>query len=158
MVPYAAYRWFLTSSILMGLGVCAVLVMALRLYQQSVIERLSTSKVHETFTPVVEAHLHDFFQMSVLMLLLLVVSTTLLASYLFHRVAGPIYRIRQHLDLLLNDSSRSESRQAALALRNRDQLQDIADRLNELQDRLERPMPPELATAADRLAQPEGAH
>ncbi len=126
IVPHPSYNWYVKYTFLGSAATAALLAGGLYWYRGVLETRMRTSGVAEELQPVVQAFIHDFFSMSLMMLAVLVVCVLILSGFLFHKVAGPVYRINAHLRKV-----RSTGKAEDLHLRQFDQFHDLAMLLNQ---------------------------
>lgn len=145
IVPHDSFRWFTRSIAISTLATGVGLALAMWIYSQQLYAAIGLPPMAEN----AEA-LATYQRLSMISTAVVVMAGTLyvtmVSAFLFHRVAGPVYRIEQHmLDLI--DGHPVE----ALRFRDGDQLVGLAETYNQLLYSLEalEPKPLEDAAPAD---------
>ena len=129
LVPHPDNRWFLwrilLGSLIIGLILCGVFWWYHQQFQQS----LQSMGLLEN--EIVREELFNYLKVLKFMLAGGVVFNTflvtLLSAYLFHKIAGPMYHLKIHLEKILSGGSTTE-----LHFRKGDRFQEIANMLNQV--------------------------
>jgi hypothetical protein len=131
VVPHDSFRWYTRSIGVSTLVTGAVLAVAMWIYSQHLYTAIG-------LPPMVDdpAALATYTRLSLISTAVVVVVGTLyitmVSAYLFHRVAGPVYRIEQHmLDVIGGHPV------TPLRFRDGDQLVELAQTYNQLLQSLE---------------------
>ena len=142
IVPHDAFRWFTRSIALSTLATGIGLAIGMWFYSQQLYSALGLPPMAQNAQA-----LATYMRLSMVSTAIVVVAgtlyITLVSAYLFHRVAGPVYRIEQHM-LEVIDGHPVE----ALRFRDGDQLTGLADTYNRLLLHLEALEPKPLEKAA----------
>lgn len=127
VVPHSSYRWFVRSTVAGALLSAIILGLSLLAYSRYKMHTLAASGALEDdfFRRMITSYTSDLLQLTLLAFGLFVVFMMLLAGYLFHKVAGPIYRLNMYLERALAEGDSGEVR-----FRDGDQLQDVAKLVN----------------------------
>jgi len=150
IVPHESFDWYVRSIGVTAMGTGLILGLGSWLYHRSLFEAIGLSEVADPAT------IAEFTRLSLLSTGVLALASglyiTLVAGFLFHRVAGPVYHMRQHMRGVIDGEMNDE-----LRLRMTDQLGDLCMTYNQLLYTLEaiepKPMaeaPPKAPTESDR--------
>jgi len=126
IVPHAAFRWFTRSIAVSTLATGMGLAVAMWIYSQHLYTAIGLPPMAED--PDVLAR---YTRLSLIGTAVVVLGGTLygtmVSAYLFHRVAGPVYRIEQHMIDVIDGKP-----VAPLRFREGDQLIGLAETYNQL--------------------------
>jgi hypothetical protein len=151
-VPHPSFRWYLRGVGLGALFASSFFGLASWYYNQALIDALAG---HDAFTdPGVLAALSSYATLSMFVTAIGVVGATtfvvIFSIYFLHKIAGPVYRIKGHMQRLIDGAEVSE-----LVLRKDDQLQDLCQTYNQLLHHLELFEPKPDGSPAVHAAQPD---
>ena len=126
-VPHATYAWHVKAFALFALVAGMALGGAIGLHQIQMIKAIGLDEL--AINPeALETHALKMMIYSVTLSgIAFSCFTLVVGAFLFHRICGPIYRLKGHMLALLNDQQVH-----SLKLRETDQLQDIAEVYNSL--------------------------
>lgn len=132
MVPHPLYNWYMMRIGFVALLIGAAIGSGSWLYHRKIID--ATGLYIFVGDPAQQTHYNALlFLMTVAMsIAVTVVFFLLLGGFLFHRVSGPIYRIHNHMQGILNGEALT-----SLQLRENDQLKDVVESYNQLLQRLD---------------------
>lgn len=138
IVPHPLYNWYMLRIGLAALVLGAAIGSGSWLYHRKIID--ATGLYAFVGDPSQLTYYNSLlFLMTVAMsTAVTVVFFLLLGGFLFHRVSGPIYRIHNHMQGLIDGKPMT-----TLKLRQEDQLQDVVETYNQLLQRLS-PVPEKL--------------
>ncbi len=143
IVPHESFEWYVRCIGITAIMTGAILGFGSWFYHRQLFQATGLQEIAD---PVV---LEQFTRLSLISTSIVAVTSglyiTLMAGFLFHRVAGPVYRIREHMRSIIDGAPANE-----LALRSTDQLGDLCATYNQLLHTLEviEPKPLEEAQAA----------
>lgn len=131
MVPHPLYTWYMLriSAVALVLGAC--IGAWSWVYQRKIIDATGLYAFVGEPSQLSHANTLLFLLTVAMSMAITLVFFLLLGGYLFHRIAGPIYRIHSHMQGLLSGDPVT-----TLQLRKDDQLQDVVDTYNQLLQRL----------------------
>lgn len=131
MVPHPLYNWYMMRIGLAALLIGAAIGSGSWLYHRKIIDATGL------YVFVGDSSQLAYYN-GVLFLMTVAMSTAvtvvfflLLGGFLFHRVSGPIYRIHNHMQDIINGQPVT-----TLRLRKEDQLKDVVETYNQLLQRL----------------------
>lgn len=155
IVPHESSDWYIRRVIYIALGAGFALGAGSWLFHEQLVGALGLYQVVEA--PQLLANYSNF--MLLFSITIAAVSTlvyfALFGIFLFHRVAGPVYHMKRHMETITRGEPVSP-----LILRKGDQLQDVADVYNQLLVKLgalESAPQMNLAVAEDGESAPESA-
>lgn len=125
IVPHESFHWFLRSIGITALLTGGVLGVSSWLYHQRLFEATGVGQLAQPEL------VWEFNRLSLVSTALIALSSALyiaaIAAFLFHRVAGPIYRVKLHMQGIIDGAPTAE-----LRLRSTDQLSDLCATYNQL--------------------------
>ncbi len=130
-VPHQAFGWFTRGLGLTALACGAFLGAISWFFGYQVVQSLGLSDL-ATGPELVERYSQITLFSTVIIFVWSTVYITLVGGFLFHRVAGPIYRMHEHMKRVISGEEVSE-----LQFRETDQLADVRDTYNQLLHYLE---------------------
>jgi len=126
VVPHDSFKWFTRSIAISTLATGLGLAFAMWIYSQHLYAAIGLPPMAED-----PAALARYTRLSMISTAIVVVVGTLyitmVSAYLFHRVAGPVYRIEQHMKDVIDGHPVTP-----LRFRDGDQLVSLADTYNQL--------------------------
>jgi hypothetical protein len=126
IVPHDSFRWFTRSIAVSTLATGLGLAVAMWIYSQSLYSAIGLPPMAED-----PAALAAYTRLSMISTAVVVIVGTLyvtmVSAYLFHRVAGPVYRIEQHMREVIDGHPVQP-----LRFRDGDQLGSLAETYNQL--------------------------
>lgn len=126
IVPHDSFKWYTRSIAISTLVTGAGLAVGMWIYSQHLYTAIGLPPMAED-----PAALAEYTRLSLISTgIVVVVGTlyiTMVSAYLFHRVAGPVYRIEQHMLEVIEGRSVEP-----LRFRDGDQLVELADTYNQL--------------------------
>lgn len=127
MVPHPLYNWYMMRIGFVALLIGAAIGSGSWLYQRKIIDATGLY-IFVGDSSQLTYYNGALFLMTVAMsIAVTVVFFLLLGGFLFHRVSGPIYRIHNHMQGLIDGKPVT-----TLKLRQEDQLQDVVETYNQL--------------------------
>ena len=144
IVPHAAFDWYVRGIALAALVCGAFTGLASWVYHLQLFDALGLGQ--QAAWPELAT---QYGRLSLMAGGVVMVTTaifmTLISMFLFHRIVGPIYRLKQHMIAVSNGED-----VAALRLRDTDQLADVCDVYNQMLVALDVIEPEKPAAAAPR--------
>jgi len=131
IVPTETFKWYTRSIALSTLFTGVLLAIAMWIYSNQLYQALGLPPMAQD--PMVLAQYHRFTMITTAVVV--VVGTlyiTTVSAFLFHRVAGPVYRFEMHMKDVLDGYAVDP-----LKFREHDQLPELADIYNQLLYKLE---------------------
>ncbi len=135
IVPHDSFQWYTQIIGVSTLVVLGVLGAGGWLFHQQLYEAIGL-QVHGQVPTVVEQYKRMSIIGTGIVVLTATLYVTIVAGFLFHRVAGPVYRLKRHMQSIIDGDPEVKE----LKLRETDQLGDLVDTYNQLlysQDLLE---------------------
>jgi methyl-accepting chemotaxis protein len=126
IVPHDSFDWYTRGIAITTLATGSLLAGATWIYHQQLFNAMGLRDVAE-HPEVLDQYARLSLMSTGVVVLVASLYITMMAGFLFHRVAGPIYRLRQHMLTV----ARGEPVEA-LSLRAKDQLGDLCDAYNQL--------------------------
>jgi hypothetical protein len=131
IVPHESFAWYTRSIALTTLCTGILLAIAMWIYSNQLYQAMGMPPMAQD--PAVLAQYNRFTMVTTT--LVVIVGTlyiTTVSAYLFHRVAGPVYRIELHMKDVLDGYAVDP-----LRFREKDQLPELAETYNQLLYKLE---------------------
>jgi len=125
VVPHESFEWYLRGIGITALATGAILGISSWFYHQRLFQAMGLSEVADP--AIVEQFARLSMLSTVIIMLTSALYITLMAGFLFHRVAGPVYRMKRHMQGVIDGEQTGE-----LQLRETDQLGDVCVTYNQL--------------------------
>jgi methyl-accepting chemotaxis protein len=144
IVPHESFEWYLRGIGVTALATGAILGISSWLYHQRLFQAMGLSELADP--AIVEQFTRLSMISTVIIMLTSALYITLMAGFLFHRVAGPVFRMKRHMQSVIDGEQTGE-----LKLRATDQLGDLCVTYNQLLYTLEaiEPKPLEVTHIGD---------
>ena len=126
IVPHDSFGWATKRIWLMAVGTSIFLGGVTWFHQYHLFNALSISELSMQ-GEIVERYMRFTVFNSIVVAVAYTVYITLAAAYLFHRISGPTYRLKSHMEAVIAGTATSEC-----SLREGDQLQDVCEAYNQL--------------------------
>jgi len=131
IVPHASFAWYTRSIALSTLVTGILIAIAMWVYSNQLYQALGLPPMVQD--PAALAQYNQFTMVTTAVVVVLgTIYMTTISAYLFHRVAGPVYRIERHMKDVLDGYPI-----APLQFRENDQLPELAETYNQLLYKLE---------------------
>lgn len=126
VVPHDSFDWYTRGIAITTLATGSLLALCTWLYHQQLFSAMGLREVAE-YPEVLDQYARLSLIGTGVVVLVATLYITMMAGFLFHRVAGPIYRLRLHMLAAANGEPVGE-----LRLRSKDQLGDLCEAYNQL--------------------------
>jgi hypothetical protein len=126
IVPHESFEWYTRVIAGSTLAVGALLGVATWVYHQKLVGALGLDQLVGS-SQVLEQYNRYSLLATGVMILAAVVYVTLISMFIYHKVAGPVYRLKLHMLAVIDGQDVPEMR-----LRSTDQLSDICDTYNQM--------------------------
>jgi hypothetical protein len=148
-VPHPSFRWFNERLALGALGASTLFGLSTWCYERMLFRALGLAEAANRLelSDALRIYAHTTLVATVVSIVFSAVFVIMIATYLSHKIAGPVYRLRQHmLGVMAGEPPRE------LTFRAGDQLADVSETFNALMRHLG-----ELEAAAPRRVRAEPA-
>jgi hypothetical protein len=144
IVPHESFQWYMRGIGITALATGAILGISSWLYHHRLFQAMGLSELAKP--EIVEQFTRLSMISTVIIMLTSALYITLMAGFLFHRVAGPVFGMKRHMQSVIDGEQMGE-----LKLRATDQLGDLCVTYNQLLYTLEaiEPKPLEVTHVGD---------
>lgn len=133
-VPHPSFNWYIRTVGLGALATGAFFAVSGWFYHQALFDALGLSEIltQLEMSDAVGRYYRTSLVIGVVVTFASTIFVVVISSYVFHRIVGPVYRLQQHMNAIIDGAQPTE-----LHFRASDQLQDVRETFNALMAKLE---------------------